>query len=64
MHNLILEAFLIMPLSLYRTPLNSILGSQKMPLNVDIRKNASKDLLLPCFSRRFNKCLKRSLGVF
>ena len=53
---MILEAFIIMPPLM---PLNSILGSQKMPLNVDIKrhfeKNASKDLLLPYFRWHFKK---------
>jgi len=61
MYELVLEAFLIMPLSvfegLYIMPLKTIIGSYKMPLYVDIgrrfEKNASKDFLSPVYSRHF-----------
>jgi hypothetical protein len=46
MYELVLEAFLIMPLSvfegLYIMPLKTIIGSYKMPLYVDIGRRFEK----------------------
>jgi hypothetical protein len=46
LHELVLETFLIMPLSvfegLYRMPLETIIGSYKMPLYVDIGRRFEK----------------------
>jgi len=46
MCELVLEAFLITPLSmfkgLYRTPLKTIIGSYKMPLYIDIGRHFEK----------------------
>jgi len=72
MYELVLEAFLITPLSmfkgLYRTPLKTIIGSCKMPLYIDIErrfeKNASKDLLSLVYSRHSQVCLKKFLKAF
>jgi hypothetical protein len=71
MYELVLETFLIMPLSmfegLYRMPLKTIIGNYKMLLYIDIgrhfEKNASKDLLSPVYTRHSRMPKKAFEGI-